>query len=136
MRFQTLHPSEVRRWWGFARPLVEEVLTKCREHQIPEDVYACLVANRALLHILFVEEVQTGIVVTEACGDPDHRFLNVWLMHFVQSVDAHRLEILAFVDAHAKAQGLNRIRFQSPRAWGALLRGEFKEKSVIYERTI
>ena len=136
MRIQTLHPAEVRRWWDFARPLVQDVLTICREPQIPEDVYVCLQANRALLHILFLEEVPKGILVTEQCGEPDSRYLNVWLMHFVQSVEANRTEIRNWLDGFAKAQGLNKIRFQSPRAWALLLRGDFKEKSVIYERVI
>lgn len=136
MRIQTIHPAEVRRWWSFARPLIQDVFTICREHQIPEDVYVCLQANRALLHVLFVDEKPTGILVTEQCGDPDNRYLNVWIMHFVQNVDAHRVELLAWVDGFAKASGLNRVRFQSPRAWSQLLKGAFKEKAVIFEREI
>ena len=136
MRFQAIHPAEVRRWWSFVRPLIEQVFRICREHQIPEDVYACLIANKAVLHVLFVDEEPKGCVVTEACGDPDHRFLNVWILHFVQNVDAHREEIVKWLDSQAALAQVKRIRFQSPRAWKALIRDEFKEKSVIYERII
>lgn len=134
MRVQTVHPAELRRWWGFARPLVQEVFTICREPRLPEDVYSCLVANKALLHILMVAEVPKGVLVTEVY--PEDRYVNVWVMHFVQNADEHREEILAWLDAFGKSQGCSSIRFQSPRAWVSLLKGAFKEKSVIYERVL
>lgn len=135
MRFQLVHPAEVRSWWGFVRPQVAHVLEKCAEHQIPEDVYAALVHNRAVLHILHTDK-PSGCAVTELCGDPDNRFVNVWLLHFVQNVDENRDEILAWLDKQAELAQVKRIRFQSPRAWASLLKGAFKEKSVIYERKL
>ncbi len=134
MRIQTLHPAEVRRWWGFARPLIQEVFTKCNEPRIPEDVYACLVGNKALLHVLMVAEVPKGILVTEFY--PEDRYVNVWVMHFVQNADEHREELLAWLDGFARSHGYSSIRFHSPRAWASLLKGAFKEKSVTYERVL
>jgi hypothetical protein len=116
--------------------LVEDVFRICREPQIPEDVWFCLKAERAVLHILFVNDTPKGVAVTELCGDPDSRFLNVWVLHFVQQVDEHRNEILRWLDGMAKGAGVTSIRFTSPRAWSGLLRNDFKEKSVIYERAV
>ena len=136
MRVQAIHPAEVWRWWGFARPLIGEVFSICKEPRFPEDVYTALVMEKALLHVLFVDEVPRGVGVTEICGDRDQRYLNVWVLHFVGNVDANRIEILGWLDGLVKGYGLSRMRFQSPRAWSSLLRGAFKEKSVIYEREV
>jgi hypothetical protein len=135
LKFQLIHPAEVRSWWSFVRPKVFHVLKKCHEHQIPEDVYAALVANRAVLHILHTDK-PSGVAITELCGDLDNRFLNVWLLHFVRAVDENRQDILDWLDKQAEIAGVKQIRFQSPRAWSSLLRGAFKEKSVIYEREV
>jgi hypothetical protein len=136
VRFQAIHPAELRRWWGFARPLIEDVFRICREPQIPEDVWFCLKAERAYLHVLFVNDQPCGVAVTELCGEPDARFMNVWALHFKQKVDEHRGEILQWLDGMAKAAQVSSIRFTSPRAWAGLLRDDFKEKSVIYERAV
>ena len=103
---------------------------------MPEDVYSAVTMERAVLHVLFIEEQPKGVAVTELCGDRDQRYLNVWAMHFVQSCEANRNELLSWLDALAKGYGLSRIRFQSPRAWSGLLKGAFNEKSVIYEREV
>lgn len=135
MKVHTVHPAELRRWWGFARPLVDEVRTVCKEPWIPDDVYANLKAERALLHI-FITEGPKGCAVTEVCGEPDSRFLNVWILHFVHQADNNREDLLAWVDGLARSYQLSTIRFQSPRAWASLLKGAFKEKSVTFERVI
>lgn len=113
-------------------PLVREVLEICHEPTLPEDVYARLVSGNAFLFLLDGK----GCAVIEICSDAGGRYLNVWILHYVNAVEANRDEILHWIDTTAKQAGCPVARFTSPRAWAKLLRGAFKEKSVTFERIV
>ena len=117
-------------------PGICEVRELCGEPWIPEEVFVRLVQNQATLFVFLVANAFQGFAVCEVCTDAGGKYLNVWILHFIGGCDANRQELLHWVDSIAKSAGCACARFTSPRAWGKLLAGAFKEKAVIYERDV
>ena len=118
------------------RPWVEEIKRLCNEPYRPEYVYSRLIGNQATLFLFLVAGEPKGFAACEVCSDAGGKYLNVWMMHLVGLVDENRIELLHWVDTLARSAGCASARFASPRAWAKLLQGAFKEKAVIYERSV
>lgn len=130
--------TDIRRWWGFVAPGIQQVKEICSEPWLVEDVYARLVAEppKATLFVFIVNGEPKGFSVVELCPEYGTLLVNFWILHFVQQIEPNREELTAWVDDLCRKSGCRKARFVSPRAWQSLLRGVFKEKAVIYEREV
>lgn len=134
MRFEPVATHDVTHAWDLVRPGIERIIRVCKEEFRPEDVYAALKANRAVLYIFRNGSVPVGFAVLEVI---DGQKLNAWLLHLVNRTDDVREDLCAFLDDCAKRANCRVVRFMSPRqGWERFLQGEFKQKAVIYEREV
>lgn len=134
MRIDLVHPNDLSKVWGPVSHGIWEIIELCNERFRPEDVYHNIKRGSAFLFVF----QPTGFCVLEIITDPNNgeRYLNAWLLWFKNELEEHRRPICDFLDDQARRNNCRSIRFGSPRGWGKFLRGEFREKMVIYEREV
>ena len=128
--------QELREAWPEVLPRVEVVKRKARESWAPEYVYESINDGRAILHIARDEGRIVGIAVTQLVNDSDHRWVNLWILH---GIDAAKYwpDVMAYFDRHAKALGVERIRFESKRrGWFVRAGHDFKPIRATFERVL
>ena len=124
-----IEPKDLRSWWKFVRPGLEDILKKSPEYWIPEDIYADCYSGRAMLWIFSVNEAPVGFVVLEPKVDSLHCWCG-WansVGHFKSAVEC--------VSEIAKAGGSKFVTFESWRSgWNKVApKYGFKPKSWVKE---
>ena len=129
MQKTLVNPQELRNWWAFVRPGLDEILRKSPESWIPEDVYADCMNGRTMLWVFSENEVAVGFAVLEPKGDALHCWCG-WansVGHFESAVKC--------VSEIAKAGGSKYVTFESWRSgWNRIApKYGFKPKSWVKE---
>lgn len=124
-------PADVRRQWPVVHPMVQAVRERCNSNWIPEDVYAALQSQMALLHIAHDDDGDVcGCLVTQKKDDWGEPHLFVWVC-FHRHANRTIADYWPEVQKLAKALGFNRIRFESPREYARAL--PIKPLYSVYE---
>jgi len=135
--FIFVQPKELHEYWPTIRPGLEKVC-KFGDAWIPEDVYTCIKAGTAHLHLIYEGEDLLGFVVTMPVHDYKGISLHVWAIHsFGQNQSTHDAMHLQ-LDEWAQKMEAHRITFHSPRkGWErAAARYGFKPTQVIFEKQV
>ena len=69
---QYIEPQNLRNWWNFVRPGLEDILKKSPEYWIPEDVYADCFSGRSQLWVFSNNNQPKGFAVLESRGEELH----------------------------------------------------------------
>ena len=124
-----INPQELRNWWKFVKPGLEDILKKSPESWIPEDIYADCYSGRAMLWVFSVDKYPVGFVVLANRGDALHCWCG-WansVGHFKSAVEC--------VSEIAKAGGSKFVTFESWRSgWERLApKFGFKPRTCVKE---
>ena len=124
-----IEPKDLRSWWHFVKPGLEDVLKKSPENWIPEDVYADCMNGRVMLWVFSENNYPVGFAVLAVRGDALHCWCG-WansVGHFKSAVEC--------VSEIAKAGGSKFVTFESWRSgWNRVApKFGFKPKSWVKE---
>ena len=129
MQKTLVNPQELRNWWGFVRPGLDEILRKSPENWIPEDVYADCMNGRTMLWVFSVNDKAIGFAVLELKGD----VLHCWC-GWANSV-GHFESAVKCVSEIAKESGSRFVTFESWRSgWNRIApKFGFKPRTWVKE---
>ena len=129
MQKTLVNPQELRNWWVFVRPGLEEILKKSPESWIPEDVYTDCMNGRSMLWVFSVDDQAVGFAVLEPKGDALHCWCG-----WANSVGYFESAVKC-VSEIAKAGGSRYVTFESWRSgWNRIApKFGFKPKSWVKE---
>jgi hypothetical protein len=131
-----LTPQQVRESWTFIRSGLQEVIGRCCERYLAEDVWTAVMAGNA--HIWKMENAhdEIGFLVLRKEMDPDGPALFLWCAYAEPgSLVKHAPELMERLKELGHRIGAKRLRFESSRtAWSFL--DYFEEKSRIYEHQL
>lgn len=99
--------KDIKAYWGFVRPGLEEILRKSPEDWIPEDIYAHCLNGNAILWMFMADE-PLGFWVLIPRGDTVH----VWCAYTPYHVLDAGMQ--AFEESVKKA-GMKKVTFESNR---------------------
>jgi hypothetical protein len=122
--------KEIKTWWGFIKPGLEQILRKSPEDWIPEDVYAHCLNGSAVLWMFMDGDEPVGFWVLIPRGQTVH----VWCAYTPYRVlDAG---MKAFDDAMRKAN-VKQVTFDSNReGWNKVAeKYGFRPRSWVKELT-
>jgi hypothetical protein len=105
-----IEPKDLRSWWHFVKPGLEDILKKSPECWIPEDVYADCMNGKVMLWVFSENNYPVGFVVLAVRGDALHCWCG-WansIGHFKSAVEC--------VSEIAKAGGSKFVTFESWRS--------------------
>ena len=105
-----IEPKELRNWWKFVKPGLEDILKKSPESWIPEDIYADCMNGNVMLWVFSEDSYPVGFVVLAIRGDSLHCWCG-WansIGHFKNAVEC--------VSEIAKAGGSKFVTFESWRS--------------------
>ena len=130
-------PGELHQEWPRIRQGLEKV-AKFGDAWIPEDVYTCIKAGTAYLHLIYDGEDYLGFVVTTPVQDYQGSTLHVWAIYSEGQNQAAHEAMFNQLDEWAMNINANRITFHTPRkGWERV--GEkygFKPTQVIFEKKV
>lgn len=121
--------------WPQIRAGLEQILKRCPDTWIPEDVYLRMRQNHAFAYM-----TSFGFFIVEIVIDsnrPSHRRLNVWCLYSTNPrLDPVLIkETVEKLDALAKEALCGGVTFASPRhGWERYLQDYFKPVLIRYER--
>jgi len=125
-----IEPKDLRSWWHFVKPGLEEVLRKSPENWIPEDVYADCMNGKVMLWVFSENNYPVGFVVLAVRGDALHCWCG-WansVGHFKSAVEC--------VSEIAKAGGSKFVTFESWRSGWERLAPKFGFKPRTWVKEI
>lgn len=105
-----IEPKDLRSWWHFVKPGLEDVLKKSPENWIPEDVYADCMNGKVMLWVFSENNYPVGFAVLAVRSDALHCWCG-WansVGHFKSAVEC--------VSEIAKAGGSKFVTFESWRS--------------------
>ena len=108
-----INPVEIRMAWKWVRPQLEEVIKKCHEHFLPEDIYHAVLAGNAVLCEMGKQE---GILVVERTEQWGRAVMNCWVCHH----DSEEYTVANYWDSIvdlAKTLKVEAITMHGPRAY-------------------
>jgi hypothetical protein len=112
---QYIEVNNLRNWWHFVRPGLEDILKKSPEYWIPEDVYTDLFNGRSQLWVFSENNYPVGFAILENKQTELHCWCG-WANsngHFKNAVEC--------VSEIAKASGHKYLTFESRRTgWDRL----------------
>jgi len=108
MEVRLISPNDLRQWWRFVRPGLEQILHKTPEGWIPEDVYADCLAGKSMLWVGLSDARPVGFMVLQPRDDA----LHVWCAYLseVGHFDAGWQHLMNIAQ-----RGARRITFESWR---------------------
>ena len=135
----TIHPMslpEVRQDWTFIRNGLLEVIGRCKERYLPEDVWQAVMAANAYIWRIETAHDEIGFLVLRRDYDADGPVLFIWCCWCKPgSLVKHSSDLMERLKEVGHRIGAKRLRFESTRkAWSFL--DVFEERSVIYEREL
>lgn len=125
-----IEPKDLRNWWKFVKPGLEDILKKSPESWIPEDVYADCINGRVMLWVFIDTEVPVGFAVLTIRNDALHCWCG-WansVGHFKSAVEC--------VSEIAKAGGSKFVTFESWRSGWERLAPKFGFKPRTWVKEI
>ena len=125
-----IEPKDLRNWWNFVKPGLEDILRKSPESWIPEDVYADCINGRVMLWVFSENNYPVGFVVLAVRGDALHCWCG-WansVGHFKSAVEC--------VSEIAKAGGSKFVTFESWRSGWERLAPKFGFKPRTWVKEI
>jgi len=125
-----IEPKDLRSWWHFVKPGLEDVLKKSPENWIPEDVYADCMNGRVMLWVFSENNYPVGFAVLAVRGDALHCWCG-WansVGHFKSAVEC--------VSEIAKAGGSKFVTFESWRSGWERLAPKFGFKPRTWVKEI
>jgi hypothetical protein len=127
---------EVRAGWSWIRKGLQEVIGRCAERYMAEDVWAAVMAGNAFIWKIDSAHDEIGFLVLRKENDPDGPALFLWCAYAEPgSLVKHAGELMERLKELGHRMGAKRLRFESPRkAWSFL--DYFEEKSRIYEHQL
>jgi hypothetical protein len=125
-----IEPKDLRSWWHFVKPGLEDVLKKSPENWIPEDVYADCMNGKVMLWVFSENNYPVGFAVLTVRGDALHCWCG-WansVGHFKSAVEC--------VSEIAKAGGSKFVTFESWRSGWERLAPKFGFKPRTWVKEI
>jgi hypothetical protein len=125
-----IEPKDLRSWWHFVKPGLEEVLRKSPENWIPEDVYADCMNGKVMLWVFSENNHPVGFAVLAVRSDALHCWCG-WansVGHFKSAVEC--------VSEIAKAGGSKFVTFESWRSGWERLAPKFGFKPRTWVKEI
>ena len=125
-----IEPKDLRSWWHFVKPGLEDVLKKSPENWIPEDVYADCMNGKVMLWVFSENNYPVGFAVLAVRSDALHCWCG-WansVGHFKSAVEC--------VSEIAKAGGSKFVTFESWRSGWERLAPKFGFKPRTWVKEI
>jgi hypothetical protein len=125
-----IEPKNLRSWWHFVKPGLEDVLKKSPENWIPEDVYADCMNGKVMLWVFSENNYPVGFAVLAVRSDALHCWCG-WansVGHFKSAVEC--------VSEIAKAGGSKFVTFESWRSGWERLAPKFGFKPRTWVKEI
>lgn len=125
-----IEPKDLRSWWKFVRPGLEDILKKSPEYWIPEDIYADCYSGKAMLWVFSKDSYPIGFAVLTQRGESLHCWCG-WansVGHFKSAVEC--------VSEIAKAGGSKFVTFESWRSGWERLAPKFGFKPRTWVKEI
>lgn len=117
MEIKAVPNTDLRSWWSFVKPGLEDILRKSPEEWIPEDVYANCFCGNSHLWVLMDESRPMGFWIVVPRGETVH----VWCAYtpYPGTLD---IGMKLFLDT-AKAANMSKVTFESWRkGWDKVAR--------------
>lgn len=136
LAIQPMTPLDARRDWGWIRNGLLEIIGRCKERYLPEDVWQAVMAGSAFVWRVETAHDEIGFLILRKDQDPDGPALFVWCCWCEPgSLAKHGADLMERLKEVGHRIGAKRIRFESSRKGWALFE-HFEERSVIYEREL
>jgi hypothetical protein len=136
LTIQPMTLLDARLGWNYIRKGLLEVIGRCKERYLPEDVWQAVMAGTAFVWRIETAHDEIGFLILRKDMDPDGPVLFLWCAWAEPgSLVKHAPELMERLKEIGHRIGAKRLRFESPRKGWSFL-DFFEERSVIYERAI
>lgn len=125
-----IEPKDLRNWWKFVKPGLEDILKKSPEYWIPEDIYADCYSGKAMLWVFSENNYPVGFAVLTNRGESLHCWCG-----WANSV-GHFKSAVKCVSEIAKAGGSKFVTFESWRSGWERLAPKFGFKPRTWVKEI
>ena len=105
-----IQPNEIRQWWPYVKKGLETIQKKSPEFWIPEDVYAELLYQKAMLWVFSESSGPVGFVVLQP---RENQVLHIWAAH-ANKTD-RMPEAFEIIKEIAKQGNMEKLTFDSWR---------------------